>query len=195
MPIFIGATREDQLLVEGGTIAVLADNGQFVHLYSLATGEMRHRLDGGQDVEARLPTGAADWNVSLMAVGPRLYAYSPRTLVSYNIDHPESSWNRGGFVGSLNYAQALPGQDFLIMIDQPLQRLSEGGKPLPYCKVDGFSRAQYKDSSGQMQESGSRSYSETVANTAGLTGWQAVDGGLAYLSGDQKLHWLRGARP
>jgi outer membrane protein assembly factor BamB len=195
MPIFVGATRADQLLVSNGTIAVVADNGQFIHLYSLETGLLRHNTDNGQDVECRLATNASDWNVSLLAVGQRLYGYSPKTLVSYNIDHPDGSpilKDQDG--ANYNFEAAFPGQDYLIMIDQPLQRITEGNKALPYAMVQAFSRTTRLDANGIAQESGVRGFADKIADPAGITAWQAVDGGLAYVSGDQKLHWLRGAR-
>jgi hypothetical protein len=33
-----------------------------------------------------------------------------------------------------------------------------------------------------------------IAEPAGITQWQAVDGGVYYVSGDHKLHFLRGSR-
>jgi len=42
-------------------------------------------------------------------------------------------------------------------------------------------------------ESGKMDYTEDVIEPAGVVSWQAVDGGIYYLAGDQKLHFLAGA--
>jgi hypothetical protein len=36
---------------------------------------------------------------------------------------------------------------------------------------------------------------QTINDPAGITAWQPVNGGMYYLSGDQKLHLLQSARP
>ena len=43
------------------------------------------------------------------------------------------------------------------------------------------------------KETGRLEFDQTVTDPAGITAWQAVDGGLYYLNGEKKLRMLRGA--
>jgi hypothetical protein len=43
-------------------------------------------------------------------------------------------------------------------------------------------------------ESGRIDYLDRISSPAGIQSWQSVDGGLYYLTGDQKLYFLKGAR-
>ena len=43
-------------------------------------------------------------------------------------------------------------------------------------------------------ETGQFSHYVELGEPSGISTWQAVDGGLYYLAGDKKLHFLRGAR-
>jgi hypothetical protein len=53
-----------------------------------------------------------------------------------------------------------------------------------------YSRAVSK----QGRESGLIEYSVPLSDASGIKAWQAVEGGLYYLGGDGKLHFLRGAK-
>ena len=45
--------------------------------------------------------------------------------------------------------------------------------------------------SKQGRESGLNEFSVPLTDPSGIKGWQAVDGGMYYLTGDGKLHFLR----
>ena len=53
----------------------------------------------------------------------------------------------------------------------------------------------YPASPTNSAQSGRLDFKVDLTDSAGITGaWQAVDGGFYFLTGDQKLHILRGAR-
>jgi hypothetical protein len=179
-------------MITQGRILVIAENGEFLHIDSLENGQMlRYTNSDGQNMDCRLPTDAREWRVVLQSAGPYVYAIGQRaTLRAYNIDRPEETWNRfSERDGTFQTRDAIIGKNHLLVLDEPTAGAQEG-RPSPLVRLNFYSRAVSK----QGRESGLIEYSVPLSDASGIKAWQAVEGGLYYLGGDGKLHFLRGAK-
>jgi outer membrane protein assembly factor BamB len=191
-PAYEGALLPDHLMITQGRILVIAENGEFLHIDSLENGQMlRYTNSDGQNMDCRLPTDAREWRVVLQSAGPYVYAIGQRaTLRAYNIDRPEETWNRfSERDGTFQTRDAIIGKNHLLVLDEPTAGAQEG-RPSPLVRLNFYSRAVSK----QGRESGLIEYSVPLSDASGIKAWQAVEGGLYYLGGDGKLHFLRGAK-
>jgi outer membrane protein assembly factor BamB/tetratricopeptide (TPR) repeat protein len=189
-PAYEGAMLPDHLLVTQGRILVIAENGEFLHVDSLENGQMlRYTNSDGQELDMRLTTDAREWRVVMQSAGPHVYVIGQRaTLVAYNIDRPEEQWK--GFSardGTWQTRDAIIGKKHLLVLDEPAVGVE--GKASGIMRLNFYSRVLMRG-----RESGLNEYSVPLTDPSGIRGWQAVEGGLYYLSGDGKLHFLRGAK-
>ncbi|HYE19349.1 MAG TPA: PQQ-binding-like beta-propeller repeat protein, partial [Tepidisphaeraceae bacterium] len=166
----------------------------------------------------------ADWAVSLNVVGQMLYVTTRQSgPVAYNLDNPTESWEGAIDVNTapnLLYQEAMIGQDFFVVLGQPARKggvaANPGGAggnpnvpapaPVPanapgagggnvgvpstQFRINAYSRAIIKKGT----ESGRLDHSAPIRDDAGITDWEPVEGGLYYLGGDKKLHFLKGGR-
>ena len=190
-PAYAGAVLPDHLLIEQGRILVVAENGEFIHLFSLDNGQrLKFAGPDGQQMEGRFPTEAKDWRVVLQAAGSRVYAIGQRaTLVAYNLDRLGDSWNRFTERDAWQTRDAIIGKNHVLVLDEPATNAQQDRSPT-LVRMNFYSRALSK----QGRESGLIEYVINLTDPAGIKQWQAVDGGLYYLTADNKLHFLRGAR-
>lgn len=205
------ASRPGQLLVADGRIVVLCDDGRFVQVHALEDGQVvtYHSDQLGREVEALLPTGSTDPQVTLHHVGPRLYVVGSSSLVAYNLDRPEDTWDKPrdellGHDRRENFLATFIGEDYLVLLDNPTPKAAVGGAPLPQRtrqadggkthRLSAFSRATLPESGDR--ESGVWDYIHWLDYASPLTPdqWQAVEGGFYFRTDDGKLHFLRGAR-
>ena len=131
--------------------------------------------------------------VTLRLVGPHLYVFGTRSLLGYNLDDiAEKSWRAdSGMSPPPNFRLAILTRDFLMMVGEPgSKKLVEN--PSRHYQLKFYNRTTLKDAPGYENASVQQIYD--LAEPAGINGWQAVEGGIYYLSGDHKLHFLRGAR-
>lgn len=194
--VFMNMVAPDQLLVAGGQIFALSDNGRFVRVFSEETGQIRryHPADSATEVDAVLKASASvNAQTHLRLSGAYLYCWGPRTVVAYDIDHPEVGWGTDAPRSNLELKDLMIGRDYLVFVDQPSEPLTDGNKSLPYCRLCGFSRSIVKGDGQPPSESGLWIYQREVSDSQGITTWQPISGGFVYLSGDGKLHTLRGA--
>ena len=199
---YFGCNQPGQLLIRGRHIIALEQNGRFVSVHSLDDGSLATHRSGGQNVKTLLTTGIpqafngqpTDVPVTLRLVGPYLYAYSARSLLGYNLDDPgEKSWRSDtGMSTSPNYRSAIPTRDFLVMVGEPGSRKFVENPAPRLFQLRFFKRTIPRETPGF--EGGKLEQTYDLTEPAGITGWQAVEGGLYYLSGDHNLHFLRGAR-
>lgn len=199
-----GAVNPDQLLISEGRILVVAMNGRYVSVHSLETGKLLDfpQADGKRAV-ARLATAegeasksVSDWGVAMHLVGSRLYVCSRQNgPVCYNLDKAGAQWN--GYVDSntvpaIEFREPFIGQDYFVILDHPAGRV--GANPNPNtARLHCFSRAKVDKNADR--ESGRLDHIASITDPTGISEFQGVDGGLYYLTGDRKLHFLKGARP
>jgi outer membrane protein assembly factor BamB/tetratricopeptide (TPR) repeat protein len=210
-PPYVGAMEADQLVIADGRILALSDNGseKYINLYSLETGQpitLRYRnpQGGNQEIDRRLTAGKS-WNVTLRLVGPHLYVITPGQAFGYNLDKPEQTpWALpADSLPLVNVQEVAPGQRYLAVIEEETNhpaRAPAGGNgaqpaannaPAPGYTVYLFRRTSI--SATNPAESGVLDYQLHIADPAGiLPTWQAVDGGLYFVTADNKLHMLKG---
>ena len=144
--------------------------------------------------------------------------------VAYNLDNPRDAWDGAIDVNTapnLLYQEAMIGQDFFVVLGQPARKggvaaVPGGGGggnpnvPVPVVvpanapgagagklgvtsttfRVNAYSRVITKKGT----ESGRLEHSLSLRDDAGITDWEAVEGGLYYLGADKRLHFLKGGR-
>lgn len=193
---FIGAIQPDQLLVSEGRIICVGDEGHFMRVYSLENGKVLHGNAGagtaeGVDSAIGLQTQSPDWQVLLAASGSRVYAVGTKSLVEYNLDELADTWHSNMFNDDVT-RDALMGKDFLVLVaeNSPANRPRVRAQYPTSIVLNAYSRAVLPSG----RESGNFVYRCPIASPAGIQGWQAVDGGVYYLTGDQKLYLLKGGR-
>ena len=198
---YFGCNQRGQLLIRNRQVIALEQNGRFVSVHSLEDGSLLTHRSGGQNVPTLLTTGisqafngqSADVPVTLHLVGSNLYAYGPRSLLGYNLDDPEKSWRSDtGMSISPNYRTAIPTRDFLVMAGEPGTKKFVENAATRIYQLRFYKRTIPKETPGV--EGGKLEQTHDLAEPAGIIAWQAVEGGLYYLSGDHTLHFLRGAR-
>ena len=181
--IFATSALPEQLIVSEGRILAVSDSGQFVRAYS---------LERGNELMKPLSTGAPGGSAALKMrlVGSQLYITSPRSLMSYNLDKVEHSWSGDPVSpGNVNIKDLFVGRDYVFLLDQPAERLAMGNRALPTNRLHGFSREM-----GENGEAGRYLYADKITDATGIQTWQEIDGGLCYVTGDKKMHFLRGAK-
>lgn len=204
-PIYAGATSPDQLLISEGRILVVNNGGRFVSVHSLENGSLLvYKQPNGLRPEARLQstkgenaTSVTDWGVGMQVVGSRLFISSRQNgPVCYNLDDFGLLW--GGSLGgttapNVQFQEPFVGQDYFVVFDRPAASAKPGanaGNNL--IRLLFYSRASVDGQSGK--ESGRLDYVPSIRDEAGITQVEGVEGGFYYLTGDKKLHFLKGAR-
>jgi outer membrane protein assembly factor BamB len=185
--IFAGMSAPDQLLIQGQRIIAISDNGTLVRVHSLTDGKpiRANPADAGSRQLDALQTGSTDPNVRMRIAGSHLYVFSPRSIFAYDLDHlddpDKASWSQPFDAGgSTRIRDAFIGQDYLILINDP-----GAGKTILQC----FLRTQIKGF-----ESGLWVHNKALTSPTGIPTVLPVDSGLYYLTGDNTLHFLKGAR-
>jgi outer membrane protein assembly factor BamB len=193
--LFHGASKPGQLLIDDGRVLAVSDNGQFVRVHSLQTGEiLKFSSDAGSGI-ALLKTEAKDWNVQLRLGGSYMYAMGQHSLLAYNLDaldDPRSGWDKPvDWILKENFIDAFVGQDYLLILDKPAQGKAPENAGRMY-RLHGCSRARVEGHPNR--ESGVWPYTFELPDIPQPGQWQAVEGGFYYLSADGTLQFLRGAR-
>jgi len=203
---FSGLTAPEQLVISDGRILALTDSGnsdrpgeKFVRLYSLESGEPIMLNFTDTQVEKALSAGTKSSDVTLRVIGTRLYTLAPDAAECYDLDHPAEHYVIYGDIMKIGtISQSFFGRDFLVFLgDQDPENAPAAPAPAladpqlqPVYELYAFGR--YQTAHG---ESNRLDYPVKIEDPAGITQfWQPTDGGLAYLTGDRKLHLLIGAR-
>jgi len=179
-PPLLMAGGTDQFVVADGRILAVADSGANVWVMSLDQGVM---LRGSDGAEMRLSTRCpptSESNPQMRVVGSMLHIASdnPTRIVTYDLNQPGWYWD-GKVVEDRNLKQVLVARDQMVVMTERLRR-----KP-GAMSVTAFSRK--PERRGLVE-----SEFEFVEPTGVMT-CQAVEGGIYYLAGDQRLHFLAGA--
>jgi hypothetical protein len=119
--------------------------------------------------------------------GKSVYVWNPRLTRSYDLESADQNWELR-VVEQCAADELLLGKDFLLLLSRPQHSqpiatewwLCAFNRTLPNKHVGG----QNDDAVVQT----------VVTDPRGIVQWQAVDGGLCYLSGDHSVHFLQGKR-
>jgi outer membrane protein assembly factor BamB len=179
---FSGMTQPDQLLARAGRVVSVYDGGKFVRVHDLA---------GSAEAGNPLATGANSADVALRLVGPRLFIINGRNLWQYNLadagDHYDTTPIELDFPPRIR--ELFLGRDHAVLLDEPVDRGPSGSA---FVRLLVHRRGPI--SATNPHEAQVIDYYPLIKDPAGILAWQPVEGGLYYLSGDQKLHWLEGTR-
>jgi outer membrane protein assembly factor BamB len=180
---FIGLTQPNQLMVRNGRVISLYDSGKFARVHELVT---------SGEAGVPLGTGAESNNaVGLQLAGEQLYINNGKTLWHYNLADPNDHFSTDAY--DLDYPPRIRdvfiGKENAILLDDPIDRGPSGSTFVTLLihslrPIDAVNN----------KESGNLDYDVLVKDATGITAWQPVDGGIYYLAGNQKLHFLQGAR-
>ena len=198
---YVGCNKPGQLLIRGRQILALEQNGRFVSIHSLEDGKIARHKSGKEEVPSLLSSAASqamnaqggEVNIWMRLAGHYLYVIGNRNVVAYHLDHPgDASWTADQAPSVTPGPRvAIPSRDYLIVVGERPPKLAVENATRFY-QLRFYSRVPFKGSADD--EGGYWAHTFDVGELAGVTAWQAVDGGVYYLSGDHKLHFLRGSR-
>lgn len=203
--IYSGATQSDQLVISHGRVLAIAHKGKFVQFHSLESGKLLDYAPADdRRVAAILPTSPgrryaaqiSDWAVSLHVVGSVLFVTSRDCApIMYVLDHPEQSWD--GTVDPTRppnflYQDPHIGKDYFVLLGKPADPAQPNAPVVGNFRLHAYCRLPLNDGTGR--ESGRLDYSRDITDPAGISEWLSVEGGFYYRTGDNKLHFLKGAR-
>jgi outer membrane protein assembly factor BamB len=188
-PVFAGAGRPGQFLVLDDRIAVVSDQGSFVRLHSLEDGSLVQY--GGVDALLATEASGANWNVSMLAHGGKLYAWGPRKVVAYDLERGEADFRTpAASLSSSVIRDVFLTRGHLVTVEQEgVQRPGARGGP------PGVARLVIRTYNRQLvsggRESGAGEYKFEIAEPSGVISMQAVNGGLYYVTGDLQMKFIR----
>lgn len=221
---FMGLTGPDQLIISEGRALAVSDSGdgqrageKFVRPYSIETGEpVMLNFSDGQQMEKALSIGTKSADVSLRMVGPRLYAVAPDAAICYNLDAPDDHYQMFDQDGDVTAHSCFIGKDYLVILSPVSQPGANAAAPAPAILPNApaplpqppavasapapvteatWTLYAFRRESTTAREPGLLDYDLPLKDPAGITSiWQPLQGGLAYLSADRKVHMLMGAK-
>ena len=210
--LFRNMDQPDQLLIHGGLVLAVCQNGAYIRGYSEQTAQLRQYHAPVNGTMALTTETTNDPQTSLAIAGEYVYARSHAAFIGYNIAHPWVSWDTpDADAPTMEQARNMfIGKDAVVLLDEPQTAgvqtqlgADASGAPsveiapaaggAPSCLVRIFSRV---DLPGRAfaTESGVCFAHTDQTDPHGFLAWQAVDGGLYYLDGDHQLHVLRVVR-
>jgi outer membrane protein assembly factor BamB len=190
MPFQLSAAP-DHLQIVGDRVITVADAGTSVRGFSLRTGKpLRFNQS---DMVLRIGGQPGTHRVSLRVAGGKVYVATPQGVRGYDVDSG-ATW--GPIVElrtTMNVKDLIVTQTHVLALAEPAgaRARRQPNQPTPFVQLQTYSRAPVGPSGN---ESGKFDHKFDVNDNATILSWQAVEGGFYYLSGDQKLHFLRGAR-
>jgi outer membrane protein assembly factor BamB len=198
--IYFGCSEAGQLMIQGRKILAMEQYGRFVSVHSLDDGKPLKHQSGQDEAMTLLTTGAQGSTAQITTVttqmrliGRCMYVYGAKSLLGYHLDHPGlRSWTpQVQDTVPANFKAAIPTKDFIMMVGEPgIRKVLEN--PARIFQLRFYTPILVLDASNTSGGRIEQIYD--IAEGAGISAWQAVDGGVYYLSNDQKLHFLRGTR-
>ncbi len=179
---FVGMNQADQLVVKSGRLVCLYDNGSYARAYDLSK---------NADPTNPLQTGASTNAVSLRVVGKRVFILTSSMMIQHNLDDASDYYSsEPGLVQFVppRVRRLLLGRDYAIVEYDPVDRGPAGS---PVVQLVCYRRALIKQTT---REGDTPDYFPLIHSSAGITDWLGADGGVYYLTKDNNLHLLRGAR-
>jgi hypothetical protein len=196
-PIYRDMRSPDQLRVVQNNVLAMCSNSDGVHLIIHPLSELEATLNHESHAPKALPlsTEAQKGSAFIRLGGAWVYCVGPKWLQAYHLANAsENAWT-GKLSQDLtpDIHDAFVGKDYLVLLDEPGSGLKGPAKSIvPLHLLQMFSRQHVVSDS--THESGQLMIVPRIADPSGILQWQAVDGGFYYRSGDNKLHFLRGAR-
>lgn len=172
------AGGDDQFAVADGRILAVADNGSNVWLMSLDQGVMLRGSDGAEmRLSTRAPPGEGAPEMRVVGSMLHIASQNPTRITTYDLNQPGWFWD--GALDGLDLRQVLVAREHLLVVTEKVPRKIGAIRLIAYSR---------KPEMGGRVES-YYDFNEPV----GILSAQAVEGGIYYLAGDQRLHFLAGA--
>jgi hypothetical protein len=197
---------------ENRVAAIWGENGYYVGVPNLLVGffslddarPVDFVPDAPSDVIPAKP-GKYDY-MELRTVANRLYIIGGTDRIAcYDLDRLEKHWVPPPrlFTNNTSVRNLIVGRDHLLLLmgPTPPQGSNDAGPGDTLSSVKIYTFGRYRSGPDSHAENGRpdyapQSYPSCVINDlAGITGIEGVDGGICYLTGNGKLHLLRGAGP
>ena len=175
---YAGMTLPDQLIVQGQEVLALCQNGTYIDRRKLRTGEPI-----GNPLSTYVKVDAPRMRLD----GPRVYVAGRNSLVSYHLEqdtacpmhpYPEVEWRPADIMLTEEYT-AVPG------------RIVKEVKNEHTFTLHFYSRALIRTKTGTLCESGLNTQRWDFEEPKGVQAWHSVNGGIYYLTGDERLVWLK----
>jgi hypothetical protein len=129
-----------------------------------------------------------DNSVRLRMSGPRLYAVGSKSMVPYNLEQNTATPPATMFADvAILPDDTMITKSYVVLPGQVVGR--EGSYTL-----QAYSRLLVPMDGGKVADSGLMVYKKDITEPAKITSWAAVDGGIYYLTGDDRLVFLKGTR-
>jgi outer membrane protein assembly factor BamB len=192
---FQAATQPGQLLVYGGRIYAISNQGLEARIYYADTAKPWQYSSVHPSTQISIDntraTSATSPNVTLSISGNYLFALGPSTIVGYRIDPPTEHWipPKNTF-GRSNYEQAVFGKDYLIVIDRHRPPLSVSNRSSADVSLRMLSRIV---KAMPDKESGNLVFTPDLKDVPEPIQLQPVSGGIVYFSGGA-IHTRLGSR-
>jgi hypothetical protein len=192
-PPFASSTSSDHLQICSDRIIAIGDEGMTVRMFALRGGAP---LMFGQSAMLRLDPTAAGGTLMMRTTGPMLYIANQRRILSYNLDN-NSNWSSdlaSQTAVSLRDLFVARGHVVAVTVSGPAGVRTRAPVVDPAAKIQ--LQAFLRTTLPNGNESGLWEHTVSISgeDSRGIVGWQPVDGGFYYLTGDQKLHFLAGAK-
>ena len=182
---FDAMRRPGQLVISNNQILALCTDGK-LRGFSALSGSARTYIQDHSPTEMSLLTGQQN-DQTAMRLGDRyVYIWGPAAVAAYDMEKPEISWGDPQTISAASSSrQLLLGRDYMLVLSP-----TTDGDSAAAWTMWGFARTQVP---GKGSESGLMVYQQHPVNEPhGISAFQAVEGGLYYLSGDHVLHYLKG---
>lgn len=190
---FMNATTPEHLQIFGDkVVAVSSDNaGSTAWILNLRTGTKVQF--GGNDANIRLDESSNKSRIIIRGNGTSLYLATAKNVRGVNLETGDG-WSYGGhgIRTDVTVRNLVVARDHLLLLADLSGRGAAPNVGRSFAmRLYAFSRAL----DGRGLESGLCDH-DTEINTGNVTlsDYQIVDGGIYYLAGDGRLHFLRGAR-
>ena len=182
---FSGCVGPDQLLIRQGRVLAAYDGGKFIRVCDLV-----REPTGADDQSDPLASGTNSTDFTMRIVGPQLFITHSKSYSRYNLSDPNDHvaadpWGDQDYKDHIQ--QMFLGVDYAVLLSVPIEEEGRVAQLMAYRRSPANSQSK--------TESTSLDYVQTIVDPTGIMSWQAVNGGLYYLSGDSKLHLLRSIRP
>ena len=186
----VGLTQSNQLLAKSGFVACLYDSGAYARGYDLRkSGEASEPKPTGIPRNSGLP-------VSMRIIGTRLYILNPTELRQYNLvdatDHCIDTLGAQDAIYKIaDHCGVMFGRDYVVLVNEQVERGPQG-QQLVYLGAYGR-----LPQPGSTKEFGWPIWDDIprIDYHPGIMDWTSAEGGVGYLTKDNNLFLMRGARP
>ncbi|MFI5381089.1 MAG: PQQ-binding-like beta-propeller repeat protein [Tepidisphaerales bacterium] len=180
---YAGMTQPEHLAVYGQQVMAVCDGGRLVD---------RRFLRDGQNSGLPLGTESQDASVQIRLMGPQMYLVGIHSFMTYRLDREAPVKPTVEEAISLIPSEMLVSRKYAIIPAVPAPIPNNNEEPVDY-RLLCYSRQLVKSDNDKLIESGNIVHDFRFNEPAHVRSWHMAEGGIYYLTGDDKLHFLKGA--